>query len=85
MYKKNKQINKSRRLQEYCVGDSVLVEAIPMSDAIGNKTACFFDLYEGPYVIGEKVAPSTFRLINPINNKERGIFHANKMKKYICK
>ena len=52
-----------------------------MSDAMENKTGCFLDLYEGPYVIGEQVAPSTFRLINPNNNKEGGIFHANKLKK----
>lgn len=62
--------------------EEVLIRANNVSDAGDGKIAKFFAVYEGPYTMKNKVGANTFLLIDPTSMKERGKFHASKLKRY---
>ena len=52
--RRNKKVNDSRRLFEFAVDDKVLLKSAPISSALNNTIASFFDVYEGPYEAKKK-------------------------------
>ena len=64
------------------VHDKVLVRAQPSSDAIAGVTGKFIRPYEGPYLIGKFIPPSTVEVCDR-NGKIKGQFNLKTIK--VCK
>ena len=64
------------------IGVKVLVKALNVSDTENGRIAKFFDIFEGPYEIVNKVGLDTYTLIDINTNKQRGKFHINNLKPY---
>ena len=82
--KRNQKINAKRKLISFELGDLVLVKTAPKSSAERNEIASFFNVYDGPYVIKEKLNTTTYKLghVNSDNNK--GMYHVNDLKKFVA-
>lgn len=74
--------DKSHKLTSFSVGDLVLVRANNISDAASKKIAKFMTLFEGPYIILEKVYETTFVVAHPTTKKVRGKFNIQDLRRY---
>ena len=80
--KRAQKANMRHRLSHYTVGDRVLIKAYNLSDKLLKRTSKFMSVFEGPYIIGKIIREGTYLIIDSVNNKERGIFHAHDLRKY---
>ena len=69
-------------MTEYKENDEILIKACNLSDKVLKHTAKFMSVFEGPYVIKKILREGTYLIIDPKNHKERGISHANDLRKY---
>ena len=69
-------------MTHYVVGDKVLIKARNLSDKLPQRTSKFMSVFEGPYSIGKIIREGTYSIVDLVNNKERGIFHAHDLRKY---
>lgn len=74
--------NKVNKHFKFDIGDLVLVKAQNVSNAVENKIAKFFSVYEGPYRIVKKISSDTYLLFDEKCCKERGTFHVKLLKYY---
>ena len=74
--------NVSHKMTHYTVGDRVLIKACNLSDKLLKRTSKFISVFEGPYTISKIIREGTYFIIDSVNNKERGIFHAHDLRKY---
>lgn len=75
--------NNKTKLTTFGTGDKVLLKTCPISEAVNKIVAKFCDLYEGPYIVRERIGKSTYILVFPENSKKvRGKFNVRLLKKY---
>ena len=79
----NEKINESRKLVSFQTNDLVLVKTAPQSSADQNKIASFFNVYDGPYIVVEKLNSTTYKLGYTDSEKLKGMYHVNDLKKFI--
>ena len=81
--KYNAKVNNGRVLTSYNIGDLVLVKSAHQSSADQNTIASFFNVYDGPYTLLQKLNDTTYRL-GFMNSKEyKGMYHVNDLKKFV--
>ena len=80
---RNKKVNNARKLFEFTIDDKVLLKSAPISSALNNTIASFFDVYEGPYKIKKKFGTTSYMLKYIDSDQERGMFHVDDLKQYI--
>ena len=71
-----------RKITSYQENEQVLVMAYNLSDKILKRTARFRSVFAGPYIINKILREGTYSVTHVKNNKERGVFHANDLRKY---
>ena len=71
-----------RKMTFYQENEQVLVKAYKLSDKILKRAAKFMSVFEGPYLINKILREGTYSVIDIRNNKERGVFHANDLRRY---
>ena len=81
----NKLNEKVKKFVNYEINEKVLLKANNISSAEKREVAKFFSNYKGPYVIKKKIHNNTFILKYIDSEKERGEFHARKLKHYYDK
>lgn len=75
--------NQRTKFTTFEVEDKVLLRTSPRSDALNKVIAKFCDLYEGPYVVKERIGPATYLLAAPDEEgKIRGKFNVRQLKPY---
>lgn len=80
--KRAERYNTSHRLVEFQVGERVLLKSNPVGRSIDNTATKFFRLFDGPYLLSEKVGKNTFIVLDEHRNKRLGKFHASSFRKY---
>ena len=53
-----------------------------LSNKLLKRTSKFMSVFEGSYIISKMVMKGTYLVRDLKTNKERGIFHANELRKY---
>ena len=71
-----------RKMTSYQENEQVLVKAYNLSDKTLKRTAKFMSVFEGPYIINRILREGTYLVTDATNNKERGVFHANDLRRY---
>ena len=56
---------------------------MPISSAVDNTMACFFDVYDGPYVVNRIFGNTTYELMYIHTQKIKGTFHIDNLKPYM--
>lgn len=76
-------VNERSEITIFRVGEKVLLRTNPISDAISKVVVKFCDLYEGPYIIKEKIGDATY-ILAFIDRREkmRGKFNERLLKEY---
>lgn len=77
--------NTEHKLVGFKVGERILLKALNVGHRYENTVAKFFRLYNGPFVLSEKVGKNTFIVSKPDNGRVIGKFHASALRKYYCK
>lgn len=76
-------LNKNHKITEFNVGDKVLITAYHTSDATQHINSKFCTLYEGPYIVTNKIGKAIYELNEwGGERKVSGIFNARQMKLY---
>jgi hypothetical protein len=81
--KRARKLNEGRRHHTLQVNDKVLLKSHPLSRAAYGETAKFFEVYDGPFIIKEKLGDSTFHLTNLDGEEIYGPYHISALKLYI--
>ena len=79
---RSEKFNAGHKLKTFNVGERVLLKSLNVGRSIDNTAAKFFRLYNGPFVLAEKVGKNTFMVANPTNNKVVGKFHVSALRKF---
>ena len=74
--------NRTHKLQQFNVGERVLVKANPVGKRSDNTAKKFFRLYNGPYTLKQRVARHTSIVYDDVKKKEIGKYHANSFRKF---
>lgn len=81
--KQAEKLNQKLKLSEFQNGEKVLVRTYYPSDAAKNIISKFCELYEGPYLIKNKLGKATYELTDCQNpDKSRGKFNIRQLKRY---
>ena len=71
---------KHKNHNHFQINDKVLIKSLRIPKA-GISNAKLLPGYEGPYLVIKKIFKSTY-LLEKLDGTERGMFHANILKKY---
>lgn len=79
---RHKHNNTPRKPYTFKIGDKALVMVSHLSSAFNKQIEKFFHLYQGTFVIKEKICPNAYILISPENNQILRRCNSNHLKPY---
>lgn len=79
---RTQKFNETHNTVTFHVGENVLLKANPIGKSIYNKAIKCFRIYDGPYILQEKVGRNTFIVVDESKNKILGKYHAAFLRKY---
>lgn len=80
--KRAEKFNQQHKTVKFREGETVLLRANPVGKSSDNTARKFFRLFDGPYILKERVGKNTFIVYDQRRDKTVGKFHGASLRKY---